>query len=296
MADDNKVDKKEAKRQAKLAKKEGKKGKNADGGDDDEEGGALSIFFVTVFIVLVWLAILGLLVKLDVGGFGSGGLTPVLKDVPVVNRVLPGYTLSGNAISLNEAGMANVGYDNLDTAVMRIRELEDELAAAQQALNESRQTIGDQQSEIARLRTFEDNQVEFEKIKDEFYNEVVFSDRAPDISQYRKYYEEIDPTNAQILYKQVIRQEQTDSQIEDYAKAYSSMKAKDAAAIFDNMRYDLRLVAKILKAMGTDAMGNILAAMDSEVAAQVTKIMEPTQTTDTSPSSVASSASSNNLR
>ena len=52
MADDNKVDKKEAKRQAKLAKKEGKKGKNADGGDDDEEGGAPRYHDAGVFIKL----------------------------------------------------------------------------------------------------------------------------------------------------------------------------------------------------------------------------------------------------
>ena len=27
--------------------------------------------------------------KMDVGGFGSNVLTPILKDVPVINKILP---------------------------------------------------------------------------------------------------------------------------------------------------------------------------------------------------------------
>ena len=53
------------------------------------------------------------------------------------------------------------------------------------------------------------------------------------------------------------------------------MKPKDAAAIFDTMTDDLNLVAKILGAMGSDDRGNILAQMDEENAARVTKIMDP---------------------
>ena len=56
---------------------------------EGEEGGKLLIVLVTVIIVVVWLAILALLVKLDVGGFGSTVLHPMLKDVPYVNMILP---------------------------------------------------------------------------------------------------------------------------------------------------------------------------------------------------------------
>jgi len=41
------------------------------------------------------------------------------------------------------------------------------------------------------------------------------------------------------------------------------------------MTDDLNLVAKILGAMGSDDRGNILAQMDEENAARVTKIMDP---------------------
>lgn len=46
---------------------------------EDEESGGFSVVLVTVLIVIIWLAILALLIKLDVGGFGSGVLSPVLK-------------------------------------------------------------------------------------------------------------------------------------------------------------------------------------------------------------------------
>ena len=64
-------------------------------------------------------------------------------------------------------------------------------------------------------------------------------------------------------------------EIQEYASAYSSMDAKRAAAIFNEMTDNLELVAKILNAMKTDARGDILGAMDTEVAARLTKIMDP---------------------
>ena len=267
--------------------KENDKKKGNEDINDEEESGALSIILVTLFIVLIWLAILGLLVKLDVGGFGSGVLTPVLKDVPIVNRVLPGYNpnVEGNGFGTDEI---EGGYTDVDSAVSRIKELENQLTEAQQTNNDLRLANDELQKEIDRLRTFENNQVEFEKIKDEFYNEVVFSDKAPDPSEYQKYYEQIEPANAQILYKQVVAEEETDKKVQEYAKAYSSMKPKDAAEIFNVMVQssgadgDAYLVARILEACGPDARGEILGAMEPDNAAIVTKIMEPDEGIDMS--------------
>ncbi len=293
MADKNNAPDGEENNKKKSKKKEDKKLKKGDpnapeGEEEEDDSGALSVVLVTFFIILIWLAILALLVKLDVGGFGSGVLTPVLKDVPVVNRILPGYpAVSGNGIGDEESQSA--GYEDLETAVKRIKELENQISDAQKLSNQQNQTIQDLQAEIARLKTFEANQVEFEKIKDEFYNEVVFNDNAPSVSEYRKYYEEIDPTNAQILYKEAVKKEAEDEAVKEYAKAYSSMKAKEAAGIFNTMTNDLNLVAKILQNMGTDARGSILGAMDQEVAAKVTKIMEPDSSSGTKSSGSGSS-------
>lgn len=82
------------------------------------------------------------------------------------------------------------------------------------------------------LQQYKENEAEFEKEKQSFYEDVVFSDVAPDIEEYKKYYESIDPANAEVLYKQVVAQTAEDEQLDDYIKTYSSMKPKEAAAIF----------------------------------------------------------------
>jgi len=53
------------------------------------------------------------------------------------------------------------------------------------------------------------------------------------------------------------------------------MKPKQAAAIFEQMTNNLDLAARILKVMSADDRGAILGAMNSEVAAKITKIMDP---------------------
>ena len=55
--------------------------------DETSTGGKITVFFVTLIIILIWLAIIVLLIKCDVGGFGSSVLAPVLKDVPYVNKI-----------------------------------------------------------------------------------------------------------------------------------------------------------------------------------------------------------------
>jgi hypothetical protein len=84
------LDKKQLKAAKKLEKKK-RKQKNPDDLDGDEEtvGGKILVFFVTIIIILIWLAIFAMLIKLDVGGFGSGVLAPVIKDVPYLNKILP---------------------------------------------------------------------------------------------------------------------------------------------------------------------------------------------------------------
>ena len=89
------MDKKAAKKAEKARKKAEKKAaKNMETdleNTEEEEGGSskLAVALVTLVIIIVWLAILALLIKWDVGGFGSTVMRPLLKDIPYVNRILP---------------------------------------------------------------------------------------------------------------------------------------------------------------------------------------------------------------
>lgn len=235
--------------------------------------GSGSVFAVTFVIVLIWVAILCLIVKLDFGGFGSNILTPILKDVPVLNLILPGEPEV--VVVEEEESDAYGGYSDLQEAVDYIKELELELERAQSAEAGSAEEIAQLKAEVERLETFEESQVEFQKIKTQFYEEVVYADKGPGAEEYRQYYEEMDPATAEYLYKQVVQQIEETDEVKEYAQAYAEMKPKEAAGIFESMTDNLELAARILGVMEADERGKILGVMDPEIAAKITKIMDP---------------------
>lgn len=236
----------------------------------DEGGNGLVTVGATILIIILWLAVICVIVKLDIGGFGSTVLTPLLKDVPVVKMILPGSHVTETTDPDNYGG-----YSSLQEAVAYIKQLEQELERAQNASNTKDADLEALKAETARLREFESKQLEFRRITNEFYEEVVYSEKGPGAEAYRKWYETMDPTTADFLYKQVVQQMEESAEIQNYAQIYASMKPKEAAKIFENMEDDLNRVAKILNAMSADKSGAILGAMDARVAARLTKIMDP---------------------
>mgnify|MGYP004477033311 FL=1 len=264
--------KQEQKNQRKEAKKKAKELENQERELDEQiDGSSASVVIVTLFIILIWLGILVLLVKMDVGGFGSNVLTPILKDVPVINKILPSE--STTETTKNEEAYG--GYNSLKDAVEQIKTLEKQLDQAQSTNATYAEQIDTLKTEVQRLKTFEDNQVEFQKIKEQFYEEVVYAENGPGADEYRQYYEEMDPTTAEALYKQVIQTEAADKQMQEYANTFSNMQASEAAAILGNMTDNLDLAASILRNLDVSTRGAILGAMDSAIAARIVKIMDP---------------------
>lgn len=272
-----KAEQKQAKANQKAQKKEARK-KAREFADEEariteDEGTTFPVVVTTLIIVLVWLAIICALIKLDVGGFGSGVLAPVLQNIPIVNMVLPDSNTSSSVEDDETIDVSS--YSSLKEAVAEIQELQAEVQVVQADSAAKDEQISALEEEVERLSTFEEKQVEFERIKNEFYNEVVYAENGPGAEEYIKYYESMDPATAETLYKQVVFEEVTNEQIEAYAMAYSSMKPKQAAGIFESMTDNLELAAKILWQMESGDRGKILGVMDPEVAAKLTKIMEP---------------------
>ncbi len=263
-----KEEKKKAKREAREAKKKAKADRDELEDENESTGNKFVLFVVTLLVIVIWLGIIALLIKTDVGGFGSTVLYPYLKDVKYVNKILPEVSSDADVDTEHQ-------FDSIDDAVDRIKELELQLDEANSSLTTDSETIDSLQSQVDELSTYKEAEAEFEAEKEKFYEEVVFSDQAPDISEYKTYYESIEPENAEVLYKQVVEQLQASQEISDYATTYSSMKPKEAAAIFDTMTDNLSLVADILQAMDAESRANILGKMSADTAAKVTEIMEP---------------------
>lgn len=264
--------KKEEKRKKKQEKKAAKENAAVEEEEQESAGGKLVVALATIVIIAIWLGILALLIRLDVGGFGSTVLYPILKDVPYVNKILPEIRAEDDGTD------PAYPYKNLDEAIAQIKVLESQLASAKKSGKSSKGRVEDLEAQVRKLEKYRENAAELERQKQEFYEEVVFSDEAPDIAEYKKYYEMIEPDNAEVLYKEVVEQEQYDQKVEDFIKTYSStgMKPKEAAAIFETMTKNLQLVKRILEKMSVADRGEILASMtDKEMAARLTEMLEP---------------------
>ena len=268
-------EKKELKRQQREQRKEAKRrareiARQEDALGEDEESNGLLTLGATLLIVALWLAVICVVIKLDVGGFGSRVLALILQDVPVLNKILP-----ENSVTETTDTESYGGYTSLEEAVEQIRSLEIQLEQAQNESRSKDEELDSLKAEVLRLQEFENSQVEFQRVKTEFYEEVVYAENGPGAEAYQKYYESMDPTTAEYIYKQVVTQLEESQEVQDYAEAYSQMKPKQAAGIFESMTDDLDLAARILKVMSAEDRGAIMGQMDPEVAARLTKIMDP---------------------
>lgn len=262
----SKEEKRELKRKQKEEIKAAKKAGTYNPDDYPDEGGVGLIILATLFILLVWLAIFAILVRMDVGGLGSTIMYPVLKDIPYLNMILP---------EVEPPQDSAYTFDTIDDAIKRIQELERQLAEAVEADTERNAKMAELENLVAQLQPYKDSVDQFNAQRQKFYQEVVFSDDAPDIKEYKAYYESINPASAENIYRQVVQQLEEDSMLSDYAAAYSAMEPAQAASIFDGMQDNFRLVARILSVMSAEDRGNILAQMNTENAAAITAMMEP---------------------
>ena len=160
---DEKKDKKEKKKREKEEKKK-KKGENEEETEEEKLSSKVALVFVTFLIIIIWLGIIAILIKADVGGFGSTVLAPLLKDVPYVNRILPETSDGEDLIEDTEHQ-----FDSLDEAIARIKELELALDDAGSKAAADAQTIADLQEQVTDLAKYRDEQAEFEKLQEKFY-------------------------------------------------------------------------------------------------------------------------------
>lgn len=259
---DQKNQRREVKRRAKeIARQEEALG--------DEESNGLVTFAATVFIVILWLAVICVIVKLDIGGFGSTVLAPIFRDVPAVNKILP----STSVTETNDPDSYG-GYSSLQEAVAYIKELELEVERYQNASNSKDSDLELLRAEVQRLKEFEKAQVEFQRIQNEFFEEVVYSEKGPGAEEYRKWYEAMNPSTAESLYRQVVVQLEESTAFQEYARTFAEMKPKAAAQVMEEMT-DLKQVARILQALSAEERGNIMNQMSSDFGARVATIMDP---------------------
>lgn len=248
-----------------MAKKRRNKENEAEK-EKEKLGGKLLTAIIIFLILLVWLTIFGLIIKLDIGGLGTT-LRPALKNIPVLNLVLP--TISDDQLAWEE----NYPYNNMTEAVNRIKELQLIVDSLNSENEEYKNLNTELQMEVERLRVFEENQLAFEERVKRFEKNVVFNSKAPELEEYKAYYEEINPSTAEEIYRLVLESLQYDKAIEEKAKILKTMKPSQAALVLEQMTADVEWIAKVLLAMKPEESAGILNKMDQLFAAKLFKKM-----------------------
>ena len=278
-----KADKKEYQKQLKAQRKEAKE-KAQEFADrtaeiNGDNAGGFATIVITFLIILIWLAIMALLIKLDVGGFGSDILAPIIGDIPGLNLILPDNATkqSEQPTDISSAESSNSSLNSMEEANAYIKRLEQALQEEMTKNSSYASSIEKLEAEVARLEPFERQQKEFYEERASFYASVVYGDYAPDAAAYASYYAMINPETAERLYQEVVQGKLDDEAISAFATTYSGMKAKQAAQIFDEMinENQIQLVARILAQMTIENRGDILAQMEKPNAAKLTQLLEP---------------------
>lgn len=244
-----------------------KKDKIQDLEKEERGGGKILTILIVFLIVLIWLAILALLIKFDVGGLGSEVLRPVLKDIPYVNRILPDIS------DEQEAYENAYPYKNLAEAVEYINKLEKEVDKYRDENSDYAERQADMQKEIDSLRHYEEEQEAFAKLREEFDREVVFNDKAPATDEYLKWYASMYPNNAAKIYQELLDKQSVEASLKDYADILTGMDAGKAAAILSEMPSDIDLICELLGCMKKGDQSAILEEMEDLFAARIVNRM-----------------------
>ena len=236
--------------------------------DKEERGGGKILTIPIIFlIVLIWLAILALLIKFDVGNLGSEVLRPVLKDIPVINRILPDVSEE------QEAYENAYPYKNLAEAVEYINKLQEEADKLREENSDYAIRQAEMQKEIDSLLHYEEEQDAFAKLREEFDREVVFNDKAPSTDEYLKWYASMYPNNAGKIYEELLEKQMIEDNIQQYADYLAGIDAGDAAAILSEMPSDIDLICRLLECMKKSQVSDILAEMEPLFAARIVNRM-----------------------
>ena len=116
-------------------------------GELEEEGlgSKIVLVVVTFFIILIWLGIIAVLIKFDVGGFGSTILRPLIKDIPYVSMILPEQEVVAGT---------EYQFETIDDAVTRIKELEQLLGEAYATNTADADTIARLEIQVKELQKY----------------------------------------------------------------------------------------------------------------------------------------------
>lgn len=207
-----------------------------------------------------WIAIgLILIILLGVGFVFRTSLIDLMKDVPLVNKLIPYKKESEEGLSKEEL------LDQYETQ-------KQELLLLQEKINSLEELNKDLETRNTTLKEYESNYEIFLEQKSAWDQSIAESNPELFIEQFEKIY----PETAEELYKNLKSQVIYTKEQQNLAKAVGDMDEDQAARALEVLlTTDDQLVRMIMQEMKDDKKSLILSSMTSDAAAKVIKLISP---------------------
>lgn len=234
---------------------------------EDRENNIMKIVGGILVGLLVLAIALAALIKFDVGGLGTTVIGPVIKDVPVLNMILPEMP------EISEEDVEAYNFETVEEAVEILKITEKMLMEKSEEAENIGEQLSDLTAEVERLRIFEANQVQFQEDKAQF-DELLAT--TPAAIVYTEWFEKMYPENAVALYESMIGEVVFDETLKETVDIYQNMKPAQAAPVLESMSVtQMDQVAAIIKGVSPDQAAKIMGLMEPRTAARITSYIYP---------------------
>lgn len=239
--------------------------------------GLLTILVSILIVLIIFGSTFYYLLKNNIGGLGEY-FRPSIERIPVLKMALPPLPDSEDPYDprhltqqefnakYNELRNENRELrEQLEVANRRISELEREkdqwasMAEEAQAILEKNE--GTSRQILEQLEQLEIQKKELDRL-------IAMGNP----EAFARYFEKVNPENAQELYSEIIAKEAVKENYKNLAIPYTEMEPANAAAILTELgQKDMELVVNLIEAMKNDVKAEIIENMDPKFAAEVMK-------------------------
>ncbi len=231
---------------------------------NEKEGKSKKGFLIAVVIALFIITGVACVFYFNIGGVTHKLLMPALSKIQVFDNIL---------LKTDDDQYSQYSREEL---VEIIKEYEGQIKELEEDKMTQDNIIDDKDKEIARLQTFESEQINFKKDKENFDKMLIENQYAPTIDSYIEFYETMYPETAKEVYERACEKKEYDKDVKDYVMTYQEMDADSAAAILEKVAItDSNLVVAVLDSLPTETRAEILEAMTTNIAARISKLLAP---------------------
>ncbi|MCQ2978361.1 MAG: hypothetical protein MJ245_01030 [Clostridia bacterium] len=236
-----------------------------------------------LFLIFFAMLILFLGTLFAIFYFDIGGTQKYIKDVPVLNKIIPVST----DLSDIEDELSTYSYNKLLKYTLNLYRQNEinktEVAALKEEASkwsgedgtiikgkydELTTQLNESLDEIIRLKEYENEYIKIKKNKEKQDKAIALNNT----QSYRNYFESLDKNEASELYKLVIEQEKYDIDFTNYVSAFSQMTPQKAALVIEQLaRTDFDVVLKVVTNLDATVASAILDQVDTAYASMITK-------------------------